>query len=66
MGADKLDVKEEALEEIKEQAPMRRWYQVNFCKRIRKMRDIFLHNTEQQFNHKLDLKSLTKKEVMKY
>ncbi len=36
----------------------RRWNEVNFCRRLRKMRKAFLEDSECQFNYKLDIDSV--------
>ncbi len=38
LGIDKLPEEEETLEDIRMTEDFRHWYDINFCKRLRKMR----------------------------
>lgn len=40
-SGEPLPPKEELLEEVKQESTMRRWDEVNFCKRVKQMRKAF-------------------------
>lgn len=58
------ETKSEIVEEIKEQEPLRRWSDINFARRIRRMADCFVRDGNPFFGLRVRLDEVKMNEVL--